>query len=79
MQIVRGEFVHQEADGAAMHAVDRLARAHVLVQRLQHQPVAAERDHDVGVGGIAIAVELVSCASAACASVLALATKAIRS
>ena len=41
-----------------MHAVDRLARAHVLVQRLQHQSVAAERHHDIGVGGIAIAVEL---------------------
>ena len=39
-----------------MHAVDRLARAHVPVQRLQHQAVAAERDDDVGLGGIAIAV-----------------------
>ena len=36
-----GEFVHQEADGAAMHAVDRLAGFHELVQGLQHQPVAA--------------------------------------
>ena len=41
-----------------MHAVDRLARAHVPVQRLQHQAVAAERHHDVGVVGIVIAVEL---------------------
>ena len=41
-----------------MHAVDRLARTHVLMQRLQHQSVAAERHHDVGIGGIVIAVEL---------------------
>jgi hypothetical protein len=41
-----------------MHAVDRLARAHVPVQRLQHQSVTAERHHDVGIIGIVIAVEL---------------------
>ena len=58
VQIVGRELVHQEADGAAMHAVDRLARMHVPVQRLQHQSVAAERYHDVGVGRIVIAVEL---------------------
>ena len=57
MQIMCREFVHQEADGAAMHAVDRLARAHMGVQRLQHQAVAAERDHDIGVVGIVIAVK----------------------
>ena len=42
-------LVHQEADGAAVHAVDRDAGAHVAVQGLQHQAVAAERDDDVGV------------------------------
>src|SRR3954451_7609021 len=41
-----------------MHAVDRLARALVPAQRLQHQSVAAERHHDVGLVGILIAVEL---------------------
>src|SRR3981081_1256106 len=41
-----------------MHAVDRLARTHVLMQSLQHQSVAAERHHDIGVGGIVVAVEL---------------------
>ena len=41
-------FVHEEADGAAMHAVDRLAGVHELVQGLQHEAVAAERDDDVG-------------------------------
>ena len=58
VQIVRAELVHQKADGAAMHAVDRLARTHVLVQRLQHQSVAAERHHDVGLVGVVIAVQL---------------------
>ena len=58
VQILRREFVHQKADGAAMHAVDRLARTHLLMQRLQHQSVAAERHHDIGVSGIVIAVEL---------------------
>ncbi len=57
LQIVRAELVHQKADGAAMHAVDRLARTHVLVQRLQHQSVATERHHDIGLSGIVIAVE----------------------
>ena len=31
---------------------------HVPVQRLQHQPVAAERHHDVGTVGVMAAVEL---------------------
>jgi hypothetical protein len=30
----------------------------MLVQGLQHQSVAAERNHDVGIGGRAISVEL---------------------
>ena len=47
-QIVLAVFVHQEADGAAVHAVDRLAGVHELVQGLQHQAVAAQRDDDVG-------------------------------
>jgi hypothetical protein len=56
---VRGAvFVHQETDGAAVHAVDRLAVMHVLMQRLQHQAVAAERDHDIGLRSGMIAVEL---------------------
>ena len=40
-----------------MHAVDRLARMHMLMQRLQHQSVAAERHQDIGVDGVAIAIE----------------------
>ena len=58
VQVVRGEFIHQEADGAAMHAVDRLSRTHVPVQRLQHQSVAAKRHHDIRLGRVAIAVKL---------------------
>ena len=57
-QFFLGEFVHQEADGAAMHAVDRLAGFHELVQGLQHQAVAAERDDHVGLRGVGIAVAL---------------------
>jgi hypothetical protein len=56
MQVERGKLVHQEADGAAVHAVDRLAGPHLGVQRLQHQAVAAERNHDVGIVRIVIAV-----------------------
>ena len=58
VQALGAEFVHQEADGAAMHAIDRLAGTHVLMQRLQHQSVAADRDHDVGIVRLAIAVEI---------------------
>jgi len=42
-------FIHQEADGAAMHAVDRLLVAESPAQRFQHVAIAAERHHDVGV------------------------------
>ena len=56
-QVVRAELVHQKTDGAAMHAVNRLACAHVPMQRLQHQPVAAERHQDVGGVRIVIAIE----------------------
>src|SRR5262249_47026642 len=56
-QSVLAVFVHEEADGAAVHAVDRLACVHELVQGLQHQAVAAEGDDDVGFlrGRIAVA------------------------
>ena len=41
-----------------IHAVDRLAASQEAVKRLQHEPVAAQRDDDLGVvrPGIAIAV-----------------------
>ena len=55
-QVLGGVVVHQEADRAAMHAVDRLAGFHELVQGLQHQAVAAERDDDVGFLRLGIAV-----------------------
>jgi len=42
------ELVHQEADGAAMHAVDRLAGIHEPLQGREHQAVAAQCDDDVG-------------------------------
>ena len=55
-QVVLAIVVHQEADRAAVHAVDRHAVVQVPVQRLQHQAVAAERDDGVGRLGIGIAV-----------------------
>src|SRR6185437_123608 len=48
--------VHQEADRAAVHAVDRLAGFHEVVQGLQHQPVAAERDDGVRLRRFRVAV-----------------------
>src|ERR1700682_889742 len=41
-----------------MHAVDRLARMHLLMQRLQHQSVPPPWPPARGVGGIVIAVEI---------------------
>ena len=46
-EFVLAEIVHQETDGAAIHAVDRLGRAHETVQRLQHQAVTAECDDHI--------------------------------
>jgi len=45
------EFVHQEADRAAMHAVDRHMAVEKAVQRLEHEAVAAEGHDDVGLFG----------------------------
>ena len=58
-QAVFGILVHQEADGAAVHAVDRLAGIHEPLQGRQHQAVAAKRDDDVGGlrPGVAIALD----------------------
>ena len=47
-QRVLAVLVHHEADGTAVHTVDRLAGSHEFVQGLQHQAVAAECDDDVG-------------------------------
>jgi hypothetical protein len=47
-EIVLVIFVHQEPDGASVHAVNRYAVVHVAVQGLQHQAIAAERDDGVG-------------------------------
>ena len=57
-QVARVVVVGEEADGAAVHAVDRDAIVHVPVQRLQHQPVAAERDDGIGLLRGDVAVQL---------------------
>ncbi len=58
VQILLVELVHQKADGAPMHAVNRRAGSHVAMQGLKHQAVAAERDDDVGLAGLDVAVTL---------------------
>ena len=57
--------VQQEADSAEIHAENRRPAAHVAVERLQHQPVAAQRHHDVGLGRRNDAVALLQRALAA--------------
>src|SRR5215813_6950431 len=58
MQIPFAILVHEKTDRAAMHAVDRLAGIHEPLQGRQHEPVAAERDYDVGGLGPDVAVAL---------------------
>ena len=47
-QVVLAEVVHQEADRAAVHAVDRNAAVEMGVHGLEHQPVPAKRNDRVG-------------------------------
>ena len=54
-------FVHEEADSATVHAINGDVRVHVLMQRLKHEAIAAERDDDVGLFGRRVAV---TCAQA---------------
>ncbi|MNL20104.1 hypothetical protein D3C87_1413360 [compost metagenome] len=56
-QVFGAVAVHQEPDRSPVHAIDELARVHRLVQRLQHEAIAAERDDDVGLVGVMIAVD----------------------
>ena len=48
--------VHQEADRAAVHAVDRLARRSMACAGLQHEAVAAQGDDHLGLLGFGRAV-----------------------
>ena len=47
-EVILGIGVHQEAHCAAVHAVDRNLHPFRRMQRLEHEAVAAERDHDFG-------------------------------
>ena len=42
------EGIHQEPDGATVHAVNGLAPFQAPVQAFEHEAVAAKRDDDVG-------------------------------
>ena len=45
-QVFGRERVHEETDGAAIHPVDRGPLGHEAMDRLEHEPVAAEgHDH----------------------------------
>ncbi len=57
-QVAHMIVVGEEADRAAVHPIDRDAVVHVLVQGLQHEPVAAQRDDGVGFLGRYVAVQL---------------------
>ena len=48
LEAVLAIVVQQEADRAAVHAVDRHAAVEMAVHGLQHQTVAAQRDNGVG-------------------------------
>ncbi|SOO32573.1 hypothetical protein XAP6164_990009 [Xanthomonas phaseoli pv. phaseoli] len=56
--LVVAVLVHQKADRAQLHAEHRLVGGAMAVQRLQHEPVAAQRTDDVGAvqGMVAIAL-----------------------
>ena len=58
MEPVEPPFVHQEAEGAAVHAEHRAGFAVLQhgVERLQHEAVAAQRDQRLGLVGIGPAV-----------------------
>ncbi len=47
-QVVLGERVHHEPDGAEVQPVNRGIGAHYPVQGLQHQPVATQSDDHIG-------------------------------
>ncbi len=48
--------VHQEADRAAIHAVDRHAAIEEAMQGFKHESVAAQRDDDIGVLRIGVGI-----------------------
>src|SRR6185436_12808273 len=62
LKVTIGEFIHEKADRAAVHAVDRFAAVPEAMKRLQHQTVAAERNHDLGLFRGHVAVTRGECA-----------------
>ena len=79
LRLVLVIVVEQEADRAAIHAVDRNAAVEVAMHGLQHQAVAAQRHDGVGLGEVGIAVVLGELGERSAASLVSLATKAILS
>ena len=55
-QVILAVVIHQKADRAAVHAVDRHVEGYHLVDGFQHEPVAAERDDNSSLRQRAVAV-----------------------
>ncbi len=55
-QALVGVVVHQETDRSPVHSENRRPLRHELVQRLQHEAVAAQGDHDIGLLGSDVVV-----------------------
>ena len=55
-QTLFGIFIHQETDGAAMHAVDRQLVGVTAAQGLQHPAVAAQSDDHIRLAGHRLAI-----------------------
>ena len=56
-EAILAELVHEEADRAAIHPVNRLLRTEEAMQRLQHEAVAAESHDHIRLVRVDIAIE----------------------
>ena len=54
-QIGLAIFIHEKTDGPEIHPIDRNVAAKIVMQRLQHEAVAAKRDnHRRIIAGVAV-------------------------
>ena len=56
VQIVLGVIVHKKADGAPVHSVNRPRQRPAGIQRLQHEPVTAQRHDHIGISHCHLAI-----------------------
>ena len=57
-QVIFAILIHQKADGAAIHAVDRHLASNEIMKGFEHEAVAAEGDNYIGFLWICAAVAL---------------------